>query len=152
MELTIGETAEKLHLSIHTLHYYEKEGLLLPVKRAENGQRLYTLGDIQWIYMIRCLRDTGMPIQNIKQYLSLFKQGSKTVSERKEFLEQYKEHIDQQIRVFQTTRLLLEKKIEYYKNIETSLAEGETSVSDNCSDYFNEWEDFKKILEETIYE
>lgn len=130
MELTIGEAAEKLHLSIHTLRYYEKEGLLLPVKRAENGQRLYTLGDIQWIYMIRCLRDTGMSIQNIKQYLSLFKQGSKTVSERKEFLEQYKEHIDQQIRVFQTTRLLLEKKIEYYKNIETSLAEGETSVSD----------------------
>ncbi len=101
--------------------------------------------------MITITPFSGLP-RHRKQYLSLFKQGSKTVSERKEFLEQYKEHIDQQIRVFQTTRLLLEKKIEYYKNIETSLAEGETSVSDNCSDYFNEWEDFKKILEETIYE
>lgn len=152
MELTIGEAAEKLHLSIYTLRYYEKEGLLLPVKRADNGQRVYTLDDIQWVYMIRCLRDTGMSIQNIKQYLSLFKQGLKTVPERKEFLEQYKKHIDQQILLFQTTKLLLEKKIEYYKNIETSLAGGKTSVSDSCSDYFNEWEDFKKILEETIHE
>lgn len=152
MELTIGEAAEKLHLSIHTLRYYEKEGLLLPVKRADNGQRVYTLDDIQWVYMIRCLRDTGMSIQNIKQYLSLFKQGLKTVPERKEFLEQNKKHIDQQILLFQTTKLLLEKKIEYYKNIETSLAGGKTSVSDSCSDYFNEWEDFKKILEETIHE
>lgn len=152
MELTIGEAAEKLHLSIHTLRYYEKEGLLLPVKRADNGQRVYTLDDIQWVYMIRCLRDTGMSIQNIKQYLSLFKQGLKTVPERKEFLEQYKKHIDQQILLFQTTKLLLEKKIEYYKNIEASLAGGKTSVSDSCSDYFNEWEDFKKILEETIHE
>lgn len=152
MELTIGEAAEKLHLSIHTLRYYEKEGLLLLVKRADNGQRVYTLDDIQWVYMIRCLRDTGMSIQNIKQYLSLFKQGLKTVPERKEFLEQYKKHIDQQILLFQTTKLLLEKKIEYYKNIEASLAGGKTSVSDSCSDYFNEWEDFKKILEETIHE
>lgn len=152
MELTIGEAAEKLHLSIHTLRYYEKEGLLFPVKRAENGQRLYTLDDIQWIYMIRCLRDTGMSIQNIKQYISLFKQGSKTIPERKEFLEQYKQHIDRQIQVFQMTRLLLEKKIEYYKSMEMSMAKGETSVSDNCSDYFDEWEDFKKILEETLHE
>ena len=85
MELTIGETAEKLHLSIHMLRYYEKEGLLLPVKRADNGQRIYTLDDIQWIYMIRCLCDTGMSNQNIKQYLSLFKQGSIKFQSEKNF-------------------------------------------------------------------
>ena len=43
-------------------------------------------------------------------------------------------------------------EIEYYTSIETALNESETSVTDNCFDYFDEWEDFKKILEETLHE
>ena len=63
---SIREAADKLNVSIHTLRYYEKEGLTPFIKRNENGNRIYTSTDIQWIYMIRCLRDTDMPIIKIR--------------------------------------------------------------------------------------
>lgn len=142
MNLTIGQAAKKMGLSIHTLRYYEKEGLLPQIGRNDKGVRFYTPDDVKWIYMICCLRDTGMPIQAIKNYVSLFKQGKKTVSERKNILIGHQEEITRQIKLFQMVQHLINKKIEYYSQIESS------DISDSCYDYFDEWELFKKILEE----
>lgn len=142
MNFTIGQAAKKLGLSIHTLRYYEKQNLLPQIKRDENGNRIYTSDDIKWIYMIRCLRDTGMKIQSIKQYISLFRQGKATVLKRKKILIEHRENIFQQIKLLQNIQLLIDKKIKFYSEIESS------DISDNCYDYFDEWELFKKILEE----
>ena len=141
MNFTIGQAAQKLGLSIHTLRYYEKQGLLPQIQRDKFGNRMYTLDDIKWIYMIRCLRDTGMNIQTIKKYVNLFKQGMQTVPKRKDILLNYREDIVYQIKLFQKVQILLDKKIEYYNKI----IEG--TNSDRCYDYFDEWEDFKNILE-----
>lgn len=152
MNFTIGNAAKELNVSIHTLRYYEKEGLLLSINRDASGKRIYTESDIQWIYMVRCLRDTGMPIREIKKYISLFKQGASTISERKEILIKFQEYVTQQIKLFTYTSSMLKKKLEYYDVIEKSVTDGEGNRSDSCYDYFQEWENFKQVLKEDLNE
>lgn len=150
MQFSIGEVAKKLNVSIHTLRYYEKEGLVPSLKRDHNGNRIYTESEIQWIYMIRCLRDTGMPIQNIKKYIVLFQQGKKTIPQRQEILTDYLAFVNEHIALYQKTATMLNKKLEYYGEMTVALAEGKESIADSCGDYFDEWEEFKRRLEDTI--
>lgn len=75
MNYSAKEAAEKLGITKDTLFYYEKEGILPVITRDEANRRVYSESDIEWIYLIRCLRDTDMPICKIKQYVSLFKEG-----------------------------------------------------------------------------
>ena len=59
--LTIQQVAHRMGLSIDTLRYYERIGLLEPVRRAQNGHRRYTQQDLAWIDLLIRLRNTGMP-------------------------------------------------------------------------------------------
>lgn len=59
---------EETGLSIHTLRYYEKEGILPAVKRSENGIRIFEEEDIEWLKFACCLRDTGMTILEMKEF------------------------------------------------------------------------------------
>lgn len=68
---SIREVSEQSGWSIHMLRYYEKEGLLLPVARDENGYRCYTQRDINLIHFLNRLRTTGMPISQMRIYMQL---------------------------------------------------------------------------------
>ena len=70
MSYTIGELAKKLGITKDSLRYYEKEGLLPHIKRDSSGHRVYSDSDMEWIFLIRCLRDTDMQIYKIKKYVS----------------------------------------------------------------------------------
>ncbi|MCL1811277.1 MAG: MerR family transcriptional regulator [Methanomassiliicoccaceae archaeon] len=65
------EAGNKLGLSKHTLRYYEKIGLMPEITRDEAGNRLYKDSDISWIYLVRCMRDIDMPVQDIRAYIDL---------------------------------------------------------------------------------
>lgn len=75
MSYTAGELAKLLSITKDTLRYYEKEGLFPPIERDAAGRRVYSEADREWIFLIRCLRDTDMPMGKIKQYVGLLKQG-----------------------------------------------------------------------------
>lgn len=62
MNYTTHEVAQKLGITKDTLFYYEKEGLLPQIERDEMNRRIYSESDIEWIFLIRCLRDTDMPM------------------------------------------------------------------------------------------
>jgi len=62
MSYSAGEVAKKLGLSKDSLRYYEKEGLLPLIERDSSGHRVYSDFDVEWIFLIRCLRDTDMQI------------------------------------------------------------------------------------------
>lgn len=84
---TAGEVAKKLGLSKDGLRYYEKEGILPPIQRNESGHRTYSERDVEWIFLIRCLRDTDIPINRIKRYVALLMEGGgETILERREIL------------------------------------------------------------------
>lgn len=114
MEYTINKAAEILGLSTYTLRYYEKEGLLLNIKRNDNGRRCYLDGDIEWVEFIKCLRDTGMSISDIKYLIELINTGDSTIDKRKEILREHKNKLEDKMRVLKNSINKIEKKIQWY--------------------------------------
>ncbi|MBA3869480.1 MAG: MerR family transcriptional regulator [Anaerolineae bacterium] len=115
---TIQEAAEITDLTVHTLRYYERIGLLMPVGRAANGHRRYSQQDINLIKSLNRWRQTGMPLSDIQQYVKLVQEGETTASERRAILETHRETVVRQIEDLQSTLELIDYKIEHYANIE----------------------------------
>ncbi|MDR1249434.1 MAG: MerR family transcriptional regulator, partial [Treponema sp.] len=81
--MTIAEVAEQYGLSTDTLRYYERVGLIPPVRRGKGGIRDYSDKDIEWVGFIKCMRIANIPIEVLKEYVNLFKKGEDTRESRK---------------------------------------------------------------------
>jgi len=112
---TPGQVAEKTGFSLDTLRYYERIGLL-SVARTPGGQRQYGDDDIGWLEILRCLRDTGMPIQRMREYAELSRDDA-TVPERITLLEQHDREVEARIAELQAQREHIRGKIDYYKTL-----------------------------------
>jgi len=97
MAYTIKEAAEQSGLTVHTLRYYEQEGLLPVLKRDERGNRVFDLGDMEWLHFICCLRDTGMPVARVKHFAELAHQGEHTMRERLQILQEHKLNTERKV-------------------------------------------------------
>ncbi|RDY30583.1 MerR family transcriptional regulator [Lachnotalea glycerini] len=117
MEYTIKQVAEKTNLSIYTLRYYDKEGLLPLIKRSESGIRKFTDNDIEWIKLICCLKNSGMSIENIKQFMQCCLQGRERLEDRKIILTAHKKNIEKQIEQLYKSMEIVNYKLEHYKEI-----------------------------------
>lgn len=115
---TIQQISNLTGLSVHTLRYYEKIGLLNKVDRDVNGYRRYTEADISWIHFLIRLRVTGMPVSEMKQFSDLRSQGDSTISLRRELLENHQKSVLEQIKELQNNLCKIEEKINYYKGLE----------------------------------
>jgi DNA-binding transcriptional MerR regulator len=91
-EYSISEFAQKIGISVHTLRYYEKEGLIEP-KRNEQNYRIYQEADLDWAEFVIKLKDTGISLKKIKEYTHLRNQGAKTITARKQLLLEHRETI-----------------------------------------------------------
>ena len=114
MDYSIGEFSEVTGLGIHTLRYYEHEGLLSPMRNSSNRRR-YTDQDLTWIAFIKRLKATGMPIKEIKRYAALRTEGDSTLMERMELLIQHRQSLKEQIRCLQEHEAKLDEKIAFYR-------------------------------------
>jgi DNA-binding transcriptional MerR regulator len=94
---TIKQVSEQTTLPPHVLRYYENEGLLPGVMRSRNGVRRYSDGDLEWLALICCLKNTGMSIKQIKNFVELSVKGEETLKERCELLREHKRHVEDQI-------------------------------------------------------
>jgi len=115
MNYSIGEFSKVTNISAFTLRYYEKEELIVP-QRRENGRRFYTELDIKWVEFIKRLKDTGMPIKEIKKYAKLRAEGKITMNERMEMLTKHRVVLEEEIEKLQEHLIKLDEKIEFYKN------------------------------------
>lgn len=115
MDYGIKEFAAKTGISPFTLRYYEKEKLLTP-NRANNGWRYYTEKDITWILFVKRLKDTGMPIRQIREYARLRALGNATLQQRMEMLREHHKFVLEQLANWQDNLANLEDKIAYYEN------------------------------------
>ncbi len=113
MGYSIGKVAQKTGLSTYTLRYYEKEGLL-KIKKNSAGLRVYCDEDINWLSMIECLKETGMPLKEIKQYIDWSNLGNATLKERYTMFLNHKKHIEDQIKKYQTYMQKIDYKIRLY--------------------------------------
>lgn len=66
---TVGELAERLRVSVRTLHYWEEKGVLYPSERTWAGHRLYSTADLKWAQLVLVYRSTGMPLRQVKEVL-----------------------------------------------------------------------------------
>lgn len=115
VEMQIGEFSKRTGLSIDTLRYYEKEGLLTP-RRDFNERRIYSENDIRWVEFIIRLKETGMPLKEIRQYAQLRAKGDSTMNERLEMLIVHKADLEAQIEKLNAHKLKLEDKIQFYRD------------------------------------
>ncbi|EJE1232597.1 MerR family transcriptional regulator [Listeria monocytogenes] len=116
MNYTIGAFSREVELSIDTLRYYEKEKIILP-KRNEINRRIYDSSDITWINFIKKLKQTGMPIKDIKEYAKLRYLGDQTIEQRMTLLyKQYDVLVEKREEIELYTQFLL-NKIDIYKEM-----------------------------------
>ena len=114
--MTITEVSVKCNISADTLRYYEKIGLLPPIKRNSRGNREYTELDCKWINFIKCMKNTGLSIENLIQYVTLYQQGSETTDQRKELLIEQRQSLVGKIEELQNMLAYLNLKINNYEN------------------------------------
>lgn len=125
---SISEVAKKLNLTVYTLRYYDKEGLIPFVERATSGTRLFKESDIDALYIIECLKATGMPIKEIKSFIDWCLEGDATLQQRYDLFMERKASVEAQMEELKKTMALIEHKCSYYK---TALDAGTEDVHKN---------------------
>ena len=107
MGYSIGQVAKKTGLGVHTLRYYEKEGLLPFVRKSGSGLRIYSDSDIGWLGMIECLK-------GIKQYIDWYIEGDSTLEQRLEMFKRQKVKLEEQLAELQKNMAKIDYKISLY--------------------------------------
>lgn len=115
--MTIKEICKKYHITADTLRYYEKIGLIDPVKKDQRGRRNYQEEDEKRIEFLKCMRSAGVSISAIQQYIMLLNEGSHTSSKRKEILIQQRGILEQKMKDMEETLTYLNYKIDHYDDI-----------------------------------
>ncbi len=118
MNYSIKEVAKKFGMSAHTIRYYDKAGLMPFIGRDNSGNRVFSETDLNWMAMVRCLKDTGMPIKEIKQYADWCVEGMKTIEDRKTMLIDHRNHVLKQIEELKKNLELIDSKISVYDDPE----------------------------------
>jgi len=113
--MTIKEVSEKYGLSQDTLRYYERIGLIPRVSRNGSGIRDYTEEDCKWIEFIKCMRNAGVQIEALVEYVELFQQGDSTIEARKQILIEQREQLIARIKEMKRALERLNAKIEAYE-------------------------------------
>lgn len=127
--MKIKEVSEMTGISIDTLRYYEKEGLLDYVQRDENGRRNYGEDDLEKIEFIRCMRSAGIPVGTIAEYMKMCAAGDDTIPDRKQLLLREREAQLEKMKQLQECLNRLDCKIETYEAIISGECRGEDSDS-----------------------
>ena len=116
MSYSIGEAAKMVGLTAHTLRFYDKEGLLPFVKKTSSGLRAFTESDIEWLKIIECLKGTGLPLKQIKQYIDWCMEGDSTIPQRLNMFIEQKKHVEEQKAKWEKHLEKINFKIKYYED------------------------------------
>ncbi len=114
MIYTIKDVSKISGLSIFTIRFYDKVGLLPFVLKNNSGIRVFTESDVNLIQMICCLKNTGMKIKDIKKYIDMCMEGTDTIDSRKKMLLEHRKEILVNIDALNDNLKLIDSKIESY--------------------------------------
>lgn len=114
VKMQIAEVSQKYGLTKDTLRYYEKEGLIGPIKKGENGIRNYKENDLKRIEFVKCMRSAGVEVSFLKKYMELYDKGEGTVQQRRNILLEQRKILKQKIDSMQKAYQKLNYKIDLY--------------------------------------
>lgn len=110
------QVADKMNISVHTLRFYANQGLFPNIVRDKNGVRLFSEGDLDWVHIVKCLRETGMPINEVRHYVDLYiLDDLGTAKERYEMILAQKEKAQQEIKMMLERIDHLDRKAKWYE-------------------------------------
>ena len=113
--LRIGEVSERTGLSVHTLRFYEKEGLFVePVRRDGAGRRVFSEQEVGWLVVCSKLRSSTVPLPQIRRYAELARGGPSTVGERLTILQDHQARLRAQLTDLQDALSMIEAKVALY--------------------------------------
>ncbi len=113
--MTIQEVCRQTGISPDTLRYYERVGAIPKVTRTASGIRNYQDSDLEWVNTAICMRNAGMSVENLAEYVRLYQKGEETFQERLELLSREREGLLQQKKQLEETISLLNYKISRYE-------------------------------------
>jgi len=111
---TPAEAAELSGFSLDTLRYYEREGILPPVARTAGGHRSFSESDLSTLGFLKCLRETGMPIEKLRRYGELCRDET-TISDRVALLEEHATAVQRELEALLAQQAKLEGKLAWYR-------------------------------------
>ena len=114
---TMKQTCEQTGLSYETLKFYCNQGLVPNVKRAENNHRVFDDKDIAWINSLNCLKNCGMSISEMQEYIRLCLLGENSIPERKVILEAKRNALLNQMQVLQESIDYIDSKQKFYDDV-----------------------------------
>lgn len=114
---TVKQVAEMTGISVHTLRFYDQQGLFPHVARDRHNVRLFSERDVEWVRLIQCLRGTGMPLAEIREYIHLCLQGDPTIPRRYEMLQRQLQRAEQELAAMEQRINLIRYKVEYYNKL-----------------------------------
>lgn len=130
MLYTIGEMAKTLGVPTSTLRFYDKKGLLPFMERSSGGIRMFSDKDLECLRIVECLKQSGMKIEEIKNFIIMTTKGDETIDERLEMFRKRKSEVEAQIEEMKKTLETIKFKCWFY---ETAKNAGTTSVPANMS-------------------
>lgn len=113
--MTIKEVSERYGISQDTLRYYERVKVIPSVTRTAGGIRDYQEDDLRWVELAICMRNAGLPIESLIEYLRLFQQGDSTIQARLDLLNGQMEILQKQKDQIEETMKKLSYKISVYE-------------------------------------
>lgn len=128
-QYSIRAFADIFGLTPATVRYYESLGLISP-QRSVNQRRFYTEKDVDWMRFILHLKNTGMSMEQLQQYVLLCSQGDVTIAERLELLLQTRDDFLQQQAKLQKHLQILNDKIEWYQRRQQGLLSEQVSFAE----------------------
>ncbi|MEM6285091.1 MAG: MerR family transcriptional regulator [Chloroflexota bacterium] len=117
---TIAQASQKTGLSTYTLRYYEDIGLLEPVERAANGHRRYSDDDLGRVSFLLKLRDTGMSLEDMQQFVQLYREGDESAALRHAMLSEHRQRVQARMEALQETLDYIDYKLAMYANQQDS--------------------------------
>lgn len=153
MGYSIGEVTKKTGLSVHTLRYYEKEGLLPFVTKNSSGIRVYSDSDLQWLSMIEYLKKSGLQIKEIRQYIEWYRKGDSTLKQRLDLFVKRRIALEAEMERLNTVMNKIRfKEILYTEAVKLGsldAAEQQKKIQQLKKRLFDSPGDFDKVMQET---
>lgn len=130
--MTIAQVSRAYDVSVYTLRYYERAGLLPHVTRTSGGVRDYTEEDCRWVAYIKCMRGAGVSVETLAEYVALFDQGDASIPARKALLKAQRAQLARRVEEMNAALDRLDRKIERYEELmvpcESALLQGEEAA------------------------
>lgn len=114
--MRITEASKACGLSAHTIRFYEKSGMLPEIERGPDGHRRFTPSLVEWLTLLYWLRETGMPLKQMRRFTALAKEGDSGIVERRQILADHAEALKAKRAKLEKCESILALKIASYSS------------------------------------